>query len=98
VGEKKEEEVLKRAVADVAGTEAGRVVLRWLMNYCAFGSDSVHISPRTGEVDPLGTVVNSAVRRPYLRLRAMVPAENLREIEIPLNVVADVAKSQEEKK
>jgi len=79
----KPEDKLRAAVEAVAATDAGKELLTHFCVICGYGENKLHISPKTGEVDPLGTVAYAAMQRPYLRLRHYIPVEIRRKIEIP---------------
>ena len=73
-----------KMVEAVALTEPGKALLRYLHDICGFSASDRVISPGTGEVNLVATALNSERRNVYLQIRALVPAEILRDIEIPL--------------
>jgi hypothetical protein len=79
----KPEDKLRAAVEAVAATDAGKELLTHFCVICGYAENDLYMSPKTGEIDPMATVANAAMRRPYLRLRHFIPVEIRRKIEIP---------------
>lgn len=73
-----------KMVEAVAVTEPGKALLRYLHDICGYSASDRVLVPTTGEVNLVATALNSERRNVYLQIRALVPAEILREIEIPI--------------
>jgi hypothetical protein len=72
---------IRRAVAEIAETEAGQVFFNWLMNSCFFTRSTIEADPTAREINPLGTIFNESRRRLYLDVRRGIPAGLLKKIE-----------------
>ena len=79
-----EREKVRKAVEAVALTDAGKELLRFLHRVCGFAEVNLVVNRQTGEVDTVATTYNECRRGVYLQVRSHVPAEILRDIEIPL--------------
>lgn len=79
------EKTFKEALARVAGSDDGRIVLAWLAHYC------FHQGSPLDRESLEKTYANAAVQNVYRSLRALISAENLRKIEF------DYILSKEEK-
>ena len=73
-----------KMVEAVAMTEPGKALLRYLHDICGYSASDRVLVPTTGEVNLVATALNSERRNVYLQIRALVPAEILRDIEIPI--------------
>jgi len=81
-GKPKQDKVdVKRAVAEIAETEAGQIFFSWLMNSCFFTRSTIEADPTAREINPLGTVFNESRRRLYLDVRRGIPPGLLKKIE-----------------
>lgn len=72
---------IKRAVAEIAETEAGQIFFNWMMNSCFFTRSTIEADPTAREINPLGTIFNESRRRLYLDIRRGIPAGLLKKIE-----------------
>lgn len=78
-----ERAALAKTVEAVAVTEPGKALFRFLHRICGYSASDRVLSP-DGGVDLVATALNSERRNVYLQIRAFVPAEVLRDIEIPI--------------
>ena len=74
---------LAKMVEAVAMTEPGKGFIRLLHDICGH-SAADRVIRADGQVDLMATALNSERRNVYLQIRSFVPAEVLRDIEIPL--------------
>ena len=77
----KQTDIVKRAVVEIAETEAGQIFFNWMMNSCFFTRSTIEADPQAREINPLGTVFNESRRRLYLDIRRGIPSALLRKIE-----------------
>ena len=77
----KDKDVVKRAVAEVAQTEAGQIFFNWLMHSCFFTRSTIESDPQAREINPIGTVFNESRRRLSLDVRRGIPSALLKKIE-----------------
>jgi hypothetical protein len=75
-------EEIRKAVATVAETEAGKVLLRYLHDICGF-DQADRFRRADGAVDPIGTTINVERRGVYVEIRKFVPIEVLKQTEYP---------------
>jgi len=76
-----EKDKVKRAVAEIAETEAGQIFFNWMMGSCFFTRSTIESNPSAREINPLGTVYNESRRRLYLDVRRGIPPALLKKIE-----------------
>lgn len=74
---------IRRAVAEIAETEAGQIFFNWLMNSCYFTRSTIEADPQAREINPMGTIFNESRRRLYLDVRRGIPPSLLKKIEHP---------------
>ena len=81
--EKKQTEfdILREVVGEIAGTKAGKILLKHLHRDCGFIDTDSRMNGQTGEINPMAIVHNAAQRNVYVRLRRFIPKEFLLEIE-----------------
>ena len=85
IEEKKETEKqyksLYNAMNECFASEAGKTVLKYLMNTCSFLESNVCLSSQTGEVNIQATLYNEYRRSIYLELRKYIKPHILQDIE-----------------
>jgi hypothetical protein len=74
---------ISKMVEAVALTEPGKGLLRLLHDICGYAAAD-RVVRSDGQIDLMATALNSERRNVYLQVRSFVPAEVLREVEIPL--------------
>lgn len=79
--EKNPSSIVAKAFADVAETEAGQIVFRWMMQQCHYQVSTIVGNPQTHDINAMGTIFNEARRRFYLDLRRYIPVNIRRKIE-----------------
>jgi hypothetical protein len=72
---------LKKAVEAVVATDNGKDLIKFLHRICGYDQDNLVLNRQTGEVDTVATTIHEGRRGVYLRVRALVPIEVLRQIE-----------------
>lgn len=72
---------IKEAVAKVAKTEAGRILLRTLRNSCGAGQPICKWNPQTGEVPTNLMLMNASKNDIWAELRQLIPVQELIMIE-----------------
>lgn len=83
---------LAKMVEAVALTEPGKGFIRFVHDLCGYNTAD-RVLKSDGSINLEATALNSERRNVYLQIRSFVPAEVLRDIEIPL-----VSKNTEENK
>ena len=76
-----DQDKVRRAVAEIAETEAGQIFFNWMMNSCFFTRSTIEADPQAREINPIGTIFNESRRRLYLDVRRGIPAGLLKKIE-----------------
>lgn len=71
----------EKAIANVLATESGKELFGFLFEICGFEQTSVVMDTRSGKLDLEKTLYNEARRAVYLQLRALAPADLLKEVE-----------------
>jgi hypothetical protein len=74
---------VRRAVAEIAETEAGQIFFHWMMSSCFFTRSTIEADPQAHEINPMGTIFNESRRRLYLDVRRGIPPGLLKKIEHP---------------
>ena len=77
----KDKDRIRRAVTEIAETEAGQIFFNWMMNSCFFTRSTIEADPTAREINPLGTIFNESRRRLYLDIRRGIPTGLLKKIE-----------------
>lgn len=77
----REKQRLRNAFNNVAKTDAGRKVFRYLMQECGFLKPALVASCATGEINPLGSIYNEARKDVYYKIRGFLDKENIIAIE-----------------
>lgn len=72
---------VQRAITQIAQTEDGRELFRYLMRMCNFHTSTIVGNPQSHEINIYGTLFNEARRRLYLDLRRYIPHAIRRKIE-----------------
>lgn len=78
---KQDKDKIRRAVAEIAETEAGQIFFNWMMNSCFFTRSTIEADPTAREINPMGTIFNESRRRLYLDVRRGIPTGLLKKIE-----------------
>jgi len=76
-----DQDKVRRAVAEIAETEAGQIFFNWMMNSYFFTRSTIEADPQAREINPIGTIFNESRRRLYLDVRRGIPAGLLKKIE-----------------
>ena len=74
---------LSKTVEAVAVTEPGKGFIRLIHDLCGYNTAD-RVLKSDGSINLEATALNSERRNVYLQIRSFVPAEVLRDIEIPL--------------
>ena len=74
---------VSKMVEAVALTEPGKGLFRLIHDICGYAAAD-RVVRSDGQIDLMATALNSERRNVYLQIRSFVPAEVLRDIEIPL--------------
>lgn len=77
---KLENETIKRVIQDVAVTPEGKAFFFWFMKTCGYQSSSITLD-EANKIDKDALLINEALRRMYLNVRAFIPRHVLPEIE-----------------
>ena len=75
------DDTVKRAVIEIAETEAGQIFFNWMMKSCFFARSTIEADPQAREINPMGTIFNESRRRLYLDVRRGIPTGLLKKIE-----------------
>ncbi|MBW1672034.1 MAG: hypothetical protein JRJ45_00060 [Deltaproteobacteria bacterium] len=78
---KQDKDQIRRAITEIAETEAGQIFFNWMMNSCFFTRSTIEADPTAREINPMGTIFNESRRRLYLDVRRGIPAGLLKKIE-----------------
>ena len=78
---KQDKDQVRRAIAEIAETEAGQIFFNWMMQSCFFTRSTIEADPTAREINPMGTIFNESRRRLYLDVRRGIPAGTLKKIE-----------------
>lgn len=77
------EQTFREALARVAGSDDGRIVLAWLASYCFHTGSALE----KGSLE--NTYANAAVQNVYRSLRSFIKPENLRKIEFDYTITKE---------
>lgn len=73
---------LEQSFNAVAGTEEGRVALRYIKHICGFGRTKVVGDIQSKTICPISTTFNAAQENIYLQVRKFIRKEHLIKIEL----------------
>jgi hypothetical protein len=76
-----DDEIFKQHVAQVAGTESGRIILNYLMGQCGWNMPPGTVNPQTHEINSTMTAYNLGRLDIWMQLRKLIPIDNLVAIE-----------------
>lgn len=80
----KEVRRLQEALARLANSDDGLIVLRWIFARTGFAMASIVMDESKGEINTLATIYNEARRNFWLDFKLLMKVEDLIKIEYPL--------------
>jgi len=72
---------IQKAITEIAQTEDGQELFRYLLRQCNFHTSTIVGNPQSHEINVYGTLFNEARRRLYLDIRRYIPHAIRRKIE-----------------
>lgn len=82
--QKKKEEFTRRQelAIEIAKTDAGIDLYRFIRDICGFEKSSINVNPISGEISDKNTLYSEARRSVYLELRKYLPKKLLAKVEL----------------
>lgn len=78
-----ENEVVRKAINDIAATKSGRIFFRWLIRRCFLDRSTIVGNPETYEVNSLGSIAQAFLQRLGFDIFRAMRSELRQKIEYP---------------
>jgi len=79
----RQDEVVIKALNDIASTKSGRIFLRWLSNRCYHHRSTIVGNPESHEINPIGSVAQAYVQRLFQDVYRVIKPEYRVKIDYP---------------